>query len=239
MKAIVVIIFITLSFTACRNKGYTNSSVGQLGTDPVSITAPLEIRSDTVSKMSKPFKINNIKCYWKHQNIGNTDIIIQLRASKTKKILLEHLDDVFQPTNYNAEDYFTEVSKNGYADVNFDGFTDILIRNYTSTPMNDVVHVYLYNPNTKGYTISDELSDNRIDRVDKENRKLITGNEYRYGADSTIHSFDKAGKIKYTEVYSNYRMQNDTTWLACKDYKKLINGEPVIERTVCDTIRWK
>ncbi len=239
MKSITIFIFVCYILTNCNDRTSKISIANGVNTGNLTKIPIQEATQDTLVKISKPFTLNGIECYWKHQNIANTDIIIQLLSNKTNKILLEHLEDIFQPTNYNADDFFTEVGNNGYTDVNFDGFTDILIRSYTNTIMSDVVYVYLFNPKAEEYTVSDELSDNRIDIVDKQNRRLITGNEYRFGTDSIIHSFDKKGQIKYKEVYSNYRMQNDTTWFTCKDYQKLINGKLVIERRTCDTIKWE
>lgn len=86
--------------------------------------------------------------------------------------------------------------------------------------------------------MSYDLSDNHIKLIDIKNRRLITGSEYRHGTDSTIHYFYLLGDIRFTEVYSDSRTLHDTIWIDYKCYKKIVNGQTVIEKRSSDTLKW-
>jgi hypothetical protein len=91
--------------------------------------------------------------------------------------------------------------------------------------MNDLTHFYLFNKETKVFEYADELTDSHIEYTDSINKKLIMSNDYRFGRDSIVHSFDNFGKIKFTEVFRAYSQEIDTTWVQYEEYEKIINGE--------------
>lgn len=234
---VVLFIFIAL-IVGCRKDITENSSEIQVSTDTTSVKLFPGLVQDTVIKISEPFILNKITSYWRHK-ITESEISIELRNYKTDKILLEDSFYIYSPIDYKAADYFERLSQDGFRDVNFDGFTDIVYRIYGSTTLSDEDNIYLFNNVDKSYKISPDLSDNHIKLIDTENRRLITGSEYKHGADSTIHYFDRSGNIKLAEVYSDYRVLHDTTWIDYKSYKKIVNKEIVIERTSGDTIKWQ
>lgn len=208
-------------------------------TDSVTKSPVRKALPDTLIKISKPFMLNGNECYWEHKLINDEEIIIKLFNYKTHKLLLKH-HDVYPPPNYNKNNYFDKINKESLEDVNFDSYTDILLKSYSGNmAMNDRVYVYLFQQKEGIYISADDLEANRIERIDKKNRKFITSNEYRYGIDSIIHHFDKAGKIKFTNEFSHYRILEDTIWVDYKTYRKIVNGKTVNERTQSDTIRWK
>ncbi|WP_129752193.1 XAC2610-related protein [Flavobacterium beibuense] len=213
--------------------------MNEITTDSVTKSPVPEIIADTLAKISSPFILNGTKCYWEHKLISGEEIIIKLFDYKTDKLLLKH-HDIYPPLNYNAKNYFDNINNESLVDVNFDGYTDILLKIYSgSMAMNDRVYVYLFNHKEGKYTSAEYLEANRIELIDKKNRKLITSNEYRYGTDSIIHHFDKVGKVEFTDEFSHYRILEDTTWIEYKTYKKIVNGETINERTQSDTIKWE
>lgn len=56
--------------------------------DTVSATELPEIKLDTLIKVSKPFKINGIECYWKHY-ITDDGVKFILKSYKTNQILID------------------------------------------------------------------------------------------------------------------------------------------------------
>ncbi|KGO79331.1 hypothetical protein Q763_13920 [Flavobacterium beibuense F44-8] len=239
MKTIILLIFVCFILISCNNKTPNNILMNEITTNPVTKPPVLEVIPDTLVKVSKPFMLNGNECYWEHKLINGEEIIIKLFDYKTHTLLLKH-HDVYPPPNYNKNNYLDEINKESLEDVSFDGYTDILLKSYSGNmAMNDRVYVYLFDHKEEKYISADDLEANRIERIDKKNRKLISSNEYRYGTDSIIHHFDKAGKIKFTDEFSHYRILEDTTWIDYKTYRKIVNGETVNERTQSDTIRWK
>ncbi len=212
--------------------------MNEITTDPVTKPPVREVIPDTLVKVSKPFTLNGDECYWEHKLINDEEIIIKLFDYKTHKLLLKH-HDVYPPPNYNKNNYFDEINKESLEDVNFDGYTDILKSYSGNMAMNDRVYVYLFDHKEGIYISADDLEANRIELIDKKNRKLITHNEYRYETDSIIHHFDKAGKIKFTDEFSHCRILEDTTWIDYKTYRKIVNSETIEEKTQSDTIRWE
>jgi len=235
MRNIAIFIFIALSLAGCR-KHIHKKSLNDTVADTVSVAAIPQAGYDTVVKTSSPFKLNGTQCYWKHSIVNDDEIIIEMLDHKTDRILLEGFNFIYLQPDYNAPGYFDDINSNSFADVNFDGFTDVLITNYGSGPINDHVYIYLFDKEANSYAERQDLSDNRIAAIDAESRKLITTNAYRYGTDSTVNCFDKVGKLKFMEVYSAYMMMEDTAWVEHTTYSKTINGKIVKERTSTDTI---
>jgi hypothetical protein len=84
MKKLFYISFLILFLVSCKNLKNNNFTQEYIITD-----------TDTISKIGKVFKINNIECYFRLNDTiieNNPDIIIELREYKTNKILISHSD---------------------------------------------------------------------------------------------------------------------------------------------------
>lgn len=210
MKKLFYISFLILFLVSCKNLKNNNFTQEYIITD-----------TDTISKIGKVFKINNIECYFRLNDTiieNNPDIIIELREYKTNKILISHSDAWISRFGFDVN------STNNFEDVNFDGYKDFYHTNSANVVMNDLTHFYLFNKETKAFEYSEELTDSHLEDIDSINKKLIMSNDYRFGTDSIVHSFDNFGKIKFTEVFSDYEEKIDTIWTPIKAYKKIING---------------
>lgn len=239
MKTITLLIFVCFILVSCNNKTPNNILMNEITTDSVTKSPVREVIPDTLVKVSKPFTLNGNKCYWENKLVGSSKFIVRLLDYNSNKVLLKH-HDVYPPPNYNKNNYFDEINKESLEDVNFDSYTDILLKSYSGNmAMNDRVYVYLFDDKEGIYISTDNLEANSTEHIDKKNRKLISSNEYRYGTDSIIHHFDKAGKIKFTDEFSHYRILEDTTWIDYKTYRKIVNSETIEEKTQSDTIRWE
>lgn len=234
MKKTILYISICIILIGCNRLAERNIIMNQ---NPENLHTLSEIRPDTVIIVSKSFGLNNIKCYWRHEITTDDELIIKLLEHNTNKILLEHFNFIYVDPNYNAHDYFDQINKDRFADVNFDGFTDILIKFQGDGPINDAIDIFLFNKENKIYSHSRDLSDNRIGKIDAKNKKLITTNSSRHGSDSTIHYFNNTGKVIARETFSSYNTSEDTIWLEHKTYQKIVNGKVTIENHTIDTIR--
>lgn len=196
-----------------------------------SIVPKKNVTTDTVSTVestvhkygeniikSKPFTINGIQCYWEQTDTlmdeGSMDLI-KLKDYKTNRILVNHIECCLK---YG----FDFDSPENFMDVNFDGYRDFLIRSYGSMAAFEITNIYLFESKTKQFTPSD-LSDNSI-TTDSINRKLITSSFDRDYEKTKTHYFDRAGKLKYTEVVTEYLNPSEY-----KIYEKIVNGK-VIKR---------
>lgn len=225
-------IFIILSFLSCRNSKEVNISEEKIVvSDTASTKAISEIKTDTLTKISEPFTVNDIECYWKVSIImeqGDYEggyITRKLINNKTQKNILKDVD-FYHINGYNEIDF--EKEKRNFKDVNFDGLKDYITLNYSnSTPLNNFYNVHIFNSNIKSFDFSEELSDTGIE-IDSFNRKVTSSYGYREHSSYKIHHFDKYGKNKFTEEFSeDSGWRNDTITVIYKFYKKIINGEVV------------
>jgi len=237
MKKLLCILSILLSFN-CRNINKT----GEIKKDSVAnFVATIKSNAyeiDTLKKVSKPFKLNNMVCYWEHffefqKNDSGTTQIEQikmtLRNFETKKALstfdINPIHSAYY--DYKSSTYFETFNKGHFIDLNFDGFKDFTIYYEGSTPMSATTNIYLFNNKTKTFEDS-ELSDTSIEEVDPVNKILTTFSwdlEARY---IKKHHFGKNGKIKFSAhiTEENYS-SNDTTLKVIRTYQKMINGKEV------------
>lgn len=225
MKAVFYIVIILL-FANCKNS-VNNSSLSAKKTYAIT-----EIKSDTIIKTSKPFKINNIKSYWTHYSINASQARMVLKNYKTDHILIDTdlILSYWLTENYNDDDYFDKVNRECLLDINFDGFKDFQCANNGSNgAMSNSTLVYIFNPKTKSFDYSEDVSLGVITRIDSINKKLILSSEFRRGADSIIYYFDrsKSGKIIASEVFSKYSSFGETAAWFYEEYTKSINGEVV------------
>lgn len=226
MKKLFYISFLTMLFLSCKNPKDIGLSEENIITDTIAQ------RTDTLTKISEPFKINGIECYWKVSIImeqGDFEggfITRELMIdNKTQKTILKDTDFA-HIDGYNDIDF--EEEKENFKDINFDGFKDFIVLSYSnSSPMNNFYNIHIFNNNTKSFDFSEELSDTEIE-IDSLNRKVTSAYGYRNYSVYKVHHFDKYGKIKFTEEFSeDLGIQNDTVTVIHKFYKKIINGEEV------------
>jgi hypothetical protein len=205
------------------------------------IEKPTEYKTDTLSKISNPFLLNKLMCYWEHffviYQYGGLEITMKLYDYKTKKLLLEY---EYQPKyqeyyDYKSVTYFDSINKRHFDDFNFDEFKDFTIYDYGSMPMTSATVIMLFDNETKTFNHS-ELSAAAIDEIDSVNKILTTHDWDRENVYYKKYHFDKNGKIKFREeITEREYYPNDTIGMMIKEYKKIRNEKVVKQRT--DTIR--
>jgi hypothetical protein len=142
-----------------------NSFTENLATKNTVATTPLlEYQTDTLTKTSKSFSLNGLKCYWRHfltiydyeKDSYGLDILMKLIESESEELLLQY---EFSPRyaeyyNYKSENYFDTIQKTHFTDMNFEGSTDFPIDGYAGMPMTSATVVYLFKKETKQFEIS-------------------------------------------------------------------------------------
>ena len=229
---IVFYIFTILFLVSCKNKvakiaiPIPNEKV--INIDTAAHYEAHEIKRDTIKHQSSPFEMNGVFLYWEKNYVITderiSDLYVRLRYYKTNHILFEiPLDSENKIVDSN--DFYYKLTKENFDDYNFDGFIDASY--YLIGSKGSSTAIYLFNPNTKSFDYSEELSASFID-LDKKNRILVAEYIDVYSDFETTkkHHFDKSGKIKYTEVVKEY--------LDHKIYEKIVN-EKVVESKVDST----
>jgi hypothetical protein len=220
-------------FMSCKNSVTKNlSTIKNVVIDTVATGDPIEIKFDTITHLNKPFMLNGISLYWEKNyvmaNESLYEIYVRLRNYKTKQLLVE-IPLYFEDHIDNSDDFYNKLKEESFEDYNFDGLYDVSVYGRGSMAMTSVTAIYLFNPKTKTFDDSEELSATEIG-VDKKNRILIARNFDLQSETTKKHHFDKFGKIKYTEVFA---MQN-TESFEYKTYEKIVNGK-VVESKVDST----
>lgn len=193
-----------------------------------------EIKNDSIKKVSKPFELNNILCYWENYILDDEIIHLNLKDYKTKQKLLStsmtfaDFDAVGIKIELTSDDLFYELNNKFFEDLNFDGLKDFSFYGKGSTAMTSLTNIYLFNNGTKSFEDSEYLNATSIDQIDRKNRILITTNFESDFEETKRHYFDKLGKLKYTEIITTSdSIVNDTSTIYKKIYQKLINGKVV------------
>ena len=207
--------------------------------DSVAKIEPVDYKIDTLTKISKPFMLNNLMCYWEHviYNYGGLEITMKLYDYKTKKLLLEY---EYQPKyeenyDYKSATYFDSINKDHFDDFNFDGFKDFTLYEYGSMPMTSATIIMLFNNETKTFEHS-ELSAASIDEIDNVNRILTTHEWDRENVYYKKYHFNKNGKIKFREeIAESEYSPNDTVIMKIRKYEKIKN-EKIVEQRI-DTLK--
>lgn len=240
------LIYLLLFFVlvSCKNSVPTTSSVAQNTViDTVAFPDERELKTDTLTKVSDAFVLNKLVCYWHHHFViyhydneeYGLDITMKLHEQKTKKLLLEW---EFSPKyaedyDYKSEHYFDSINKRHFRDMNFDGFKDFTIYSQGSMPMTSTTNIYVFNNETKTFNPSD-LSDNVIEELDSVNRILTTSSWDMQANYTKKHHFDKKGKIKFTEVFTEVfeeeEVISDSIVKQKVQYQKIVDGKVVEER---------
>src|SRR5690606_24767685 len=128
-----VVILVIIFFVGCKKA--TNGGVPAETTllDTVIATEMPIVVTDTVIKISEPFQLNTVLCYWKHTFVvygeSGFDLSMELRNYNSDSILFEfeHAPKHSEEYNYKAGNYFEELNREHFKDVNFDGFKDFVI----------------------------------------------------------------------------------------------------------------
>lgn len=235
-------IFIILLVASCKNAIQNNLTVDKVVVADTAATEALpEYKTDTLSKISNPFLLNKLLCYWEHffviYNYGGLEITMKLYDYKTKKLLLEY---EYQPKyeenyDYKSATYFDSINKDHFDDFNFDGFKDFTLYEYGSMPMTSATVIMLFNNETKTFEHS-ELSAASIDEIDNVNRILTTHEWDRENVYYKKYHFNKNGKIKFREeIAESEYSPNDTVIMKIRKYEKIKN-EKIVEQRI-DTLK--
>ena len=254
MKNLLCIFVISL-FVSCQNSQNNkvleenNTDKENIITDTIIQKVPEYIKteinwdkSDTLIKISKPFLINGIKCFWEfelivYESATGGSGINRLKNHNTNKVLLLNEDyfdlDLFNSIDENNFDFNGE-----FKDANFDGFKDFIVYSKTGSGSGgSAFKVYLFDKNKNIFELSDELSGGEFE-INETNKTVSTYWKMGVGWNSSrVHHFDKNGKIKFTEITTREIIDGDTTSLLQTTYKKVVNGKTI--KTEIDTTKFE
>jgi len=224
MRQIQCILIVLLLLLSCQNKVKKEQVKKSIKDTAIISENSLEKHRTTIIR-SKPFLINGIECYWEQTDTlsdESTMDLIKLKDFKTNKILVNHTECCLK---YGFDFY----APDNFRDVNFDGFKDFLIISYGSSAMFEITNIYLFDNKAKRFVYSD-LSDNGIE-TDSIERKLVTTSFDKDFERTKNHYFDKFGKIKYSEIITEYSNPE------YKTYEKILNGKVVAKKV--DSVKIK
>lgn len=222
-------IFLILLLIGCKNTVKDISSKKAIVTDTVSTTEVPKIKIVTLFKLSKPFQLNNLQCYWKNYINSGEETIFTLINSKTEEKLFNETISVRDiDLDSKSNDYFEKLNKEVFKDVNFDGFEDFVYVSVGSMAMTSMTNIFVFNKVIGQFEFSEYLSDTSIE-IDPVGKKLITSSFGRDFEVTKTHYFNKSGKIKFTEVISEYSKSVDSIDFPVeyKTYEKIVNGKVV------------
>lgn len=250
MKNLFYISLLTVLVVSCKNSN-NNPDVEGIIADTISKTIIaeeiIENKTETIIKISEPFKLNTILCYWEHSFILDNDILhgveMKLKDYKTDKVILESANYVKYEGDfkYKSQNYFDEINKRYFKDINFDGYKDFVNFSSGSMGMTNRTAIYIFNNQTKTFdsvkdAAGEDLSDNYIAEVDSINRILVTRSFDMERVYERRQHFDKKGKIKFSEYITQSSIEISDTIFGVIDYTKIINGK--IVETKSDTIKY-
>lgn len=252
MKKLSYISFFTLLFLSCQNSQnnkvseennvdevkYTTDTLVQKVTEYKKTEINWE-KSDTLVKISEPFLINGIKCFWEFKLIvyeGATggSGINRLKNHNTNKVLLLNEDyfdlDLFNSIDKNNFDFNGELK-----DANFDGLKDFIVYSRTGSGSGGAMFkVFLFNTKKGVFEFSEELSGGEFELNEAE-KTVSTYWKMGVGWNSTqVHHFDKNGRIKFTEITTREIIDNDSLQTT---YKKIVDGKTI--KTEIDTTKFE
>lgn len=254
MKTIFSIFIISL-FVSCQNS-QNNKISEENNTDKESIITDTLIqkvpeykkteinwdKEDTLVKISEPFIINGIKCFWEFELIvyeGATggSGINRLKNHNTNKVLLLN-EDYFDLDLFNSIDKNNFDFNGGFKDANFDGFKDFIVYSKTGSGSGgSASNVYLFNQKKNIFELSNELSGGEF-QINEAEKTVSTYWKMGVGWNSSrIYHFDKNGKIKFTEITTREIVDGDTTSLLQTTYEKVVNGKTI--KTEIETTKFE
>lgn len=190
---------------------------------------------------SKPFQINDITCHWitelelrfddKKQVLKGKNLNRRLANSITKKMLLTTEEDVIIGNSINGFDSLTE----NFFDFNFDGYLDFSIYNYNkSGASNSFYENFLFNPKTKQFEYSEELSGAEI-TIDKKLRTVhfFFKSGINNHLSKTIY-YDANGKVLFIENIKTEDVldKKSNEWNIKRTYTKIKNGKIIEQKAL-------
>ena len=223
---------ILLSFQIHKNTP-PDKLISSVGYQKSEINHP---KQDTLIKISDPFSINGITCYWELKGIGHDDFYLvnaslELKNYKNKKTILYN-EDVYDRTFFDCDFILTFDPR----DANFDGFEDFVLETRTGSGSGGSGYrIYFFDDKTSTFIHPPlEIGNIEINNSDK----TISGS-WKMGAGHFIHRthyFDGNGKMKFTEIFTNEIISVDTLTLLKRTFQKIINEE--IMETKIDTVNF-
>jgi len=235
-----------IAFNSCQNSDKKTVSVEKFKTESIAQKIPqrkkAEInygKSDTLLKISKPFTVNGIKCFWEFdltvlegQKGGNG--INRLKNHNTNKVLLIN-EDYFDLELFNSIDKNNFDFNGEFKDANFDGLKDFIVYSKTGSGSGgDMFKVYLFNKKNGVFEFSEELSGGEFE-INEAEKTVSTYWKMGVGWNSTkVHHFDKNGRIKFTEITTREIIDNDSLQTT---YKKIVDGKTI--KTNIDTTKFE
>lgn len=194
-------------------------------------------KQDTLSKVSKPFLINDIKCYWKltfvvyeGDKYGNG--ILELKNENTHKTVLIcsdifSFDDSYYTHSFNNID-FESLNMDYVEDLNFDGYKDFKFFDKTASGSAGMYYrAYIFNRKKNAFEFIEDVSGYEL-TVNEKDRTLSTWVKNGAGWNlQEIHYFGKNGKMRYTEIIENEVILIDSKSLLKTTYKKVVDGKTV------------
>lgn len=236
----ILYLFIILSFSNCNNRIEPILKPEKI-VAPKNKTEAINLKTDTLTTKSEPFKINGINCYWefaltidKGEKVGSS--LLELKESISKKILLSHPDlGRYDATTKNNLDF-----KENFKDANFDGLQDFVVSSQENSGSGGTFYnVYLFNKALKTFVLSKELSGGELD-INNTNRTVSTS--WKMGCCynlSQVHHFNKSGKINFTAITTTEEINTATENLLKITYKKVVNGKIIETRVDIDTTKFE
>lgn len=254
-----ILLYTILILFGCKKSNETNSIAEKITVDSISKISMINevpfveknnsIQIDTLVKVSKPFVINNVNCYWKFTVYLNNEIqggngTLELIGLDNKQALLTDGENEYYELNasYYTHSFngisFEQLNDESIKDINFDGYNDFMLYSRVSSGSGgEFYKVYLFDNKTELFKFSKELSGGYL-TINNDNRSLLSS--WKNGAGNyteRVHYFDKTGKIKFTEIITNEIIWGDTLSLLKKSYKKIIEGKVV--KTKIETLNYE
>lgn len=237
LNTILIISFSTLLVSGCHpTKVQNEEKSSQILIDTIA-TELLQTKIDTLTIKSDYFLLNGKLRYWHHfltiYDDSYYDILMQLKDKATDLVLLEY---EFSPKynedyDYKSVDYFANINKNHFRDLNFDGFLDFYIYSHGSMPMTSSTNIYLFNPQNQLFEYSEILTDNSIEEVDSLRRILTTTSFNMETSYQKKHFFDQKGNFLFSEFRSETDIEVADTFIKkVVYYEKIVNGEVKISK---------
>jgi len=235
MKSLIYILLLTMIALSCQNS--KSNKVSEENT-----VEKEKVITDTLNKVSEPFLINGIKCYWEfeltvYDGAKGGSGINKLKNHNTNKVLLLNED-------YFDLDLFISIDKHNFdfngefKDANFDGFKDFIVYSRTGSGSGgSAFNVYLFDKKKNIFKFSKELSGGEFE-INEADKTVST--YWKMGVSwnsSQVHHFDKNGKIKFTEITTREVITGDTTSLLQTTYKKIVEGKTI--KTEIDTTKFE
>jgi hypothetical protein len=195
----------------------------------------------------KPFKINNLKCYWEttleiifdvtNKPLKAKNCTRKLVNTKTKKTILISKPDMDVNNNNNNNNDSFNTSIGDFKDFNFDGYLDFSIYNSKCSGASQAFFDnYLYNPKTNKFDYSKKLSGSEI----TINNKLRTISLYynmgrSYNLEHIIY-YDLKGTILFEEKFIEelLKEKNSAEYYYLKTYQKIKQNKIILTKTEKD-----